>query len=61
MAVKLTKEEVENARKYKYSTSPATPLDGVYDPFWNWVQSITPKVSHIILNLSFCFRLSHQT
>ena len=47
MAVKLTKEEVENVRKYKYSTSPATPLDGVYDPFWNWVQSITPKVSHI--------------
>ena len=45
MAIVLTKEEVENVKKYRYTTSPATPLDGVYDPFWNWVQSITPKVS----------------
>jgi hypothetical protein len=45
MAIILTKEEIENVKNYKYSTSPATWLDGVYDPWWNWVVSITPEVS----------------
>jgi len=46
MAIVLNKAELENIRKYKYSTSPATPMDGVFDPFWNKCVELLPKVSN---------------
>ena len=47
MAIKLTKHELENIKKYKYATSPATPLDGVFDPWWNFCVNRLPKVSNL--------------
>ena len=42
MAIVLTKEEVDKIKKYKYSTSPATYMDGVYDPWWNFCCTLLP-------------------
>jgi hypothetical protein len=49
MAIHLNKKELDHIKNYKYDTSPATPLDGVFDPWWNWVVSVTPEVSTILL------------
>lgn len=43
MAIKLTKEEVENIKKYRYTTSAATFMDGVFDPWWCFCQRMLPE------------------
>ena len=43
MAIKLTKEEVENIKKYRYTTSAATFMDGIFDPWWNWCVKVLPE------------------
>ena len=42
MSVVLTKEEVDKVKKYKYTTSPATYMDGVFDPWWNFCVRLLP-------------------
>jgi len=42
MAIQLSKQEIDNIKKYRYSTSGATYMDGVFDPFWNWCVSVLP-------------------
>jgi ethanolaminephosphotransferase len=42
MAIKLTQEDIEKVKNYKYVTSEATPLDKVFDPWWNWCVSKLP-------------------
>jgi len=42
--IKLTKEEVENIRKYKYATNDWTTMDYVFNPWWEFlVNRILPK------------------
>ena len=43
MAVKLTQEDIEKVKNYKYTTSDWTPLDKVFDPWWNWCVSKLPN------------------
>ena len=42
MAIQLTKEEIDNIKKYRYTTSSATYMDGVFDPWWNWCVKMLP-------------------
>lgn len=42
MAIQLTKEEVENIKKYRYTTSSATYMDGIFDPWWNFCVDMLP-------------------
>lgn len=44
MAIKLSKQELENIKNFTYTTNPATALDKVYEPWWNWVADHLPKV-----------------
>ena len=37
MAVILSKKELQNIAEYKYATNPWTPLDMVFNPWWEWV------------------------
>ena len=45
MAVKLTKKQLENIKNYKYATSDWTPLDHVFNPWWEFVVKNLSKVS----------------
>ena len=49
MAVKLTKKELENIKNYRYSTNAATPMDNMFEPFWNGCTALLPNVSHLKL------------
>jgi len=42
MAIILTKKELDNVSLYRYETNPATPMDGVFEPWWNWCVSMLP-------------------
>jgi len=42
MAIKLSRWELENITKYKYETNPATPLDKIFDPWWNFLVNRLP-------------------
>jgi len=48
MAIILSKKELDNIKEYKYSTSPATPMDGVFDPWWNWCVDKLPMVGNLV-------------
>jgi len=37
MAVILEKKHLENIKNYKYTACDATILDGVFDPWWEFV------------------------
>ena len=46
MAVKLNKKQLESIRDYKYATSDWTPLDKVFNPFWEFcVNSLSKRVA----------------
>lgn len=51
MAVKLTKRELENIITYRYSTNDWTPLDHVFNPWWEFCVTHVPKVSASLLFL----------
>jgi hypothetical protein len=36
MSVSLTKEDVENIKKYRYETDLPTFWDKFFDPYWSW-------------------------
>lgn len=43
MSVSLTKEDVENIKKYRYETDLPTFWDKFFDPYWSWCQSLMPE------------------
>ena len=43
MGTTLTKQNLQNIQSYKYETNGATYLDGIWDPWWNFVVNCTPK------------------
>ena len=57
MAVELSKKDIENITKYKYETNPWTPLDYVYNPFWEAVTNALPRVSLVLFLLLISFTI----
>lgn len=55
MAIELSEEQLKNIKEYRYSACPATALDKVYDPWWEFVVNRLPRVS--VIRLIFTYYL----
>ena len=45
MGVHLSKQMIESIKTFKYTTSGWTPLDHVFNPWWEFCVSCLPRVS----------------
>ena len=51
MGITLSKQELENLSNYKYVTDDWTPLDKIFDYWWEFVVRLVPLVSNLSLTL----------
>ena len=45
MAIRLTPQQLENVKNYKYKTNDWTPLDLAFNPWWEFAVNSLSKVS----------------
>ena len=49
MAIKLSRQELENIKTCRYTTNPATKMDIIFDHWWTWLTNRLPMVSYFSL------------
>jgi len=55
MAIRLTPEQIENIKKYRYASSDWTPLDLCFNPWWEFVTNRLSKVRKFIASFYLIF------